>query len=155
MRIAISALFLLLLTLTALAGNGCKRNSAGATGAGQAVLVRASHMVHLATVHPLSQAASARLVESQAQPVTDPTFVFCHPPLDQLDDSMLSAVEAQLAFDLQANNDDRTEMITADFERPELPALPQVQVLALHPAGATEWPTVLLRPPRRGTPTLA
>ena len=155
MRIAISALFLLLLTLTALAGNGCKRSLSGNTAAAQAALVRVSHMAHMATVHPLAQAASARLAEHQVQGASEPTFVFCHPRADQLDDSTLSAAEAQVAFDLQANNDDRTEMITADFERPEVPALPQTQVLALHPAGATESPAVLLRPPRRGTPALA
>lgn len=152
MRIAISAFFLLLLALTALAGNGCKRTLAGNTPTAQAALVRVSHM---ATVHPLAQAASARLAEHQTQPATEPTFVFCHPRADQLDDSTLSAAEAQVAFDLQANNDDRTEMIPADFERPEVADLPQTQVLAFHPAGATEWPAVLLRPPRRGTPALA
>lgn len=146
MRIAISAFFLLLLALTALAGNGCKRTLAGSAAA-QSTLVRVSHMAHLATVHPLAKAASARLASHQVE-ATHPTFVFCHPRLDQLDDSTLTAAAAQVAFDLQANNDDRTEMITADFDRQEVPALPQMQAQTLHPASTTVWPTVLLRPPK-------
>lgn len=146
MRIAISAFFLLLLALTALAGNGCKRSLAG-SAATHSVLARVGHSAQLATVHPLAQAASARLAEHRVE-ATHPTFVFCHPRLDQLNDSTLTAAAAQVAFDLQANNDDRTEMITADFDRSEVPALPQAQVQALHPASTTGWPTVLLRPPK-------
>ena len=146
MRIAISAFLLLLLALTALAGTGCKRSLAGPMSA-QSMLVRVSHSAQLATVHPLALAASARLAEHQVE-ATHPTFVFCHPRLDQLNDSTLTAAAAQVAFDLQATNDDRTEMITADFDRQEVPALPQAQAQTLHPVGSMGWPTVLLRPPK-------
>ena len=146
MRIAISAFLLLLLALTALAGNGCKRTLAGSAAA-QSMLMRVSHTAHLATVHPLAQAASARLAEHRVES-THPTFVFCHPRLDQLNESTLSAAAAQVALDLQATNDDRTEMITADFGQSEVPALPQAQAQTLHPASSTGWPTVLLRPPK-------
>lgn len=146
MRIAISAFLLLLLALTALAGNGCKRTLAGSMAA-HSTVVRLGHVAHLATVHPLAQAASARLAEHRVD-ATRPTFVFCHPRLEQLDEANLTAAAAQVAFDLQATNDDRTEMITADFDRSDVPALPQAQAQALHPASTSGWPTVLLRPPR-------
>ncbi|MCZ2497874.1 hypothetical protein GN316_14005 [Xylophilus sp. Kf1] len=146
MRIALSAFLLLLLALTALAGNGCKRPLA-VSAATQSSLVRVSQMAHLATVHPLAQAATARLAEHRFD-ATHPTFVFCHPRLDQLADDTLTAAAAQVAFDLQATNDDRTEMITADFDRSDVPALPQAHARALHPADSAGWPTVLLRPPK-------
>lgn len=108
MRIAFSALFLLLLTLTALAGDGCKR----APASGQ------------------------------------PAFVFCHPSAGQLDDTSLSAAAAQVAFDVQTNNDDRTEMISAAFDRPEVSAAPQIRVSTARHDRASAWQPVLLRPPR-------
>ncbi|QHI99770.1 hypothetical protein GT347_18365 [Xylophilus rhododendri] len=137
MRIAFSALILLLLALTALAGSGCKRPVANAS-------VHAfSRVGHLVPAHPLLVAQQRQ----QAEP-SHPMFVFCHPRADLLDDASLSAAAAQVVFDLQANNDDRTEMIAADFTRPEVDALPQAQASSPHPASATAWPRRLLRPPR-------
>lgn len=135
MRIALSTLLLVLLALTALAGTGCKRGPAGpAVQAGS--LARVAHLVQ---VHPM--------VVHRAE-ASHPAFAFCHPRADQLEDPSLTAAEAQIVFDLKANNDDRTEMIAADFARPGVPALPQVHGFATRSMRDSVWHPVLERPPR-------
>ena len=142
MRIAFSALLLLLLALAALAGNGCKRGVANPASPTTSF----TRMVHVVQAHPL--------VQQRAEP-SHPAFVFCHPRADQLDDASLTAVEAQIVFDLKANNDDRTEMIAADFERADVHRLPQPQVALARQHRDSVWPAVLERPPRRTTAALA
>ncbi len=138
MRIAVSALLLLLLALTALAGNGCKR-AVTSPAAHTLASTSFARMAHLVAMHPMVQ---------QQPESSRPTFVYCHPRTAQLADASISAAAAQVASDLQANNDDRTEMIAADFERPDVPGLPQRQADAAPHASATVWLSVLLRPPK-------
>jgi hypothetical protein len=141
MRIAVSVILLLLLALTALAGNGCKRPLQGASEVA-AHPQSFARMAHGMRLHPLMLAQ-----HRQAEP-SHPAFVFCHPRADQLSDDTLSAAAAQVVFDLQANNDDRTEMIAADLASPEVTALPPPQVsVPLHDR-ASAWQPVWLRPPR-------
>ena len=138
MRFALSAFLLLLLALTALAGSGCKRHLPTGMAAPQ---VSFAKMSHVATPHPW-------LGENKAAAASHPTFVLCHPRSDALNDAEVSAAEAQVAFDLQATNDDRTEMIAADFERPDVPGLPHGTSTARRHASADVWLAVPLRPPR-------
>jgi len=136
MRIALSALLLVLLALTALAGTGCKRGPAAP----------AAHATSMARVAHLVQGHPMVVHRTEA---SHPAFVFCHPRIDQLADASLSAAEAQIVFDFKANNDDRTEMIAADFARPGVPALPQAHAAAARILRDSVWHPVLERPPRQ------
>ncbi|MCS4508684.1 hypothetical protein [Xylophilus ampelinus] len=121
--IAVTAL-LLLLALAALAGNGCRRQAAEIT---------------------LAPVPGSVIPADAAVAVTETLFVFCYPESDR---SGLSAAAAQVVSDVQATNDDRTEMMAWQ-------PLSQICTQAAHTivpleriAALTPWVRDLLRPPR-------
>ncbi|WPB56211.1 hypothetical protein [Xylophilus sp. GOD-11R] len=126
-----------MLALTALAGTGCKRTKAPPAG----------HPASYVLMAPQIQSHPLMVAQHKSEP-SHPMFVFCHPRTDQLDDASISAAEAQVAFDLQANNDDRTEMISAAFERPDIPSVHHPLVVQALSDSASAWQMALLRPPR-------
>ena len=128
-RTIAAAVLLLLLALTALAGNGCRR---------QAVDVRAAEIT-------LAPVVGSVIATGAAVAVAETLFVFCYPESDR---KGLSAAAAQVAFDTQATNDDRTEMMAW---QPSSDACTQA-VHSIVPlerlAAPTPWVRDLLRPPR-------
>ena len=128
-RTLAAAVLLLLLALTALAGNGCRRQSVDLRVAG-------------ITLAPAVDRVAARDTLGTA---AETLFVFCHPESGQ---GSLSAAAAQVLFDTQATNDDRTEMMawqpSSDLC---LQAVHSVVPLERLPA-PTPWVRDLLRPPR-------
>ena len=124
---------LLLLALTALAGNGCRR---------QAVDMRAV----VVTLAPAFESAIARgdtAVSAVEQ--EENLFVFCYPESGQ---NGFSAAAAQVVLDSQATNDDRTEMMAWQAS-PDSGSQPAHSIAPLERlASPTPWVRDLLRPPR-------
>ncbi|WP_295856777.1 hypothetical protein [uncultured Xylophilus sp.] len=136
MRLAFTALLTLLFALAAYAGTGCKRPSGGAP-----------------TLLPVVvQQAAATALPAAAAETPGVTFVFCHPHAELLDKAVLSAAAAQVAFDTQANNDDRTEMIAFAADPQPVLAVMHLPAPMLGRSLPLPWLQGMLRPPR---PTLA
>ncbi|KQM75677.1 hypothetical protein [Xylophilus sp. Leaf220] len=124
-----ATVLLVLLALTALAGNGCRR---------QPMDVRAAEIT-LAPVVGSAMAAEAAVA------VAETLFVFCYPEPDR---GGLSAAAAQVVSDTQATNDDRTEMM-AWQPSPDTCVQTAHSIVPLERLAApTPWVRDLLRPPR-------
>lgn len=134
MRLAATALLMLLFALTALAGAGCKRPASSGSGMGHASVI----------------GALQKQLETKAVPAEEsPSFVFCHPHAEQLGKASMSAMAAQVAFDTQATNDDRTEMIVFEADAQVVLVAPHATVPAVHDTLPLPWVRDMLRPPRR------
>lgn len=128
-RTLAAAVLLLLLALTALAGNGCRR---------QPVDLEAAKI----TLAPVS---GSEIAVGAAVAVAETLFVFCYPESDR---NGLSAAAAQVVLDTQATNDDRTEMMAWHPSSDTCTQVAHSIVPLDHLAAPTPWVRDLLRPPR-------